>query len=109
MKTTAIILGASGAVVLAIGASLLGLFGLDGIWSSDEHLVGSRTPALVSDTAEVDGLMNGAGVLGNPRVRIDLGHDEFVGVARARDVERYLAGVSYDEVTDIESDPFGLE
>lgn len=33
----------------------------------------------------------------------------FVGIARTGDVERYLAGVEYDEVGELEIDPFGVE
>lgn len=109
MKTATILLTVAGATIGACGVLVLALFGFDGVWSSDDHMVASTTPALVSSSAEVRGIARGSEVLGDPSVRMTLSDDRFVGVARAADVERYLSGVPHEEVTDITGDPFVLE
>jgi hypothetical protein len=45
-----------------------------------------------------------------PELRITAESSEplFIGIARTDEVERYLAGVSYDEVTDVRVDPVSL-
>jgi hypothetical protein len=42
------------------------------------------------------------------RVTGESGKPLFIGIARTHDVERYLAGVEYDEVTDVDVDPVRL-
>jgi hypothetical protein len=109
MTTTGAIIAAVGAVIAACGIAILAIFGSDGVWTTDRHMVASTTPALVSSSAEVRGIASGTDFLGHPSVRVNLTDGRFVGVGRTEDVERYLAGTSYDEVTDIEGDPFELE
>lgn len=109
MRLPGIIIGAFGLILILAGAAILAVFGADGTLSTDRHRITSTTPALVSGPAAVRGLPHRLGPLGHPSVRIDLGDEQFVGVGRAGDVERYLRGVAYDEVTDIRDDPFELE
>lgn len=109
MKTISILIAAAGAVIAACGVAILLIFGTDGVIESDPHMVASTTPALVTESGEVRGIASGTSILGDPSVRIDLTDDRFVGVGRSADVERYLEGVPYEEVTDISGDPFELE
>src|SRR5262245_8792494 len=106
MKAIGAVIAGIGAVIAAAGVAILLVVGTDGVWETDSHLVASTTPALVSESADVRGIAGAADVLGDPGVRIDLGADRFVGVGRAEDVERWLAGTTYEEVTDFHSDPF---
>ncbi len=97
-------------VLLAIaGGGILVLFGTDGVASTGRHDLSTPTSALISGTASIDtaGFVNS---LGRARIRIsaraDGGRPVFVGVARAQDVDHYLAGTAIDEVTDFDASPF---
>src|SRR4051794_19489070 len=105
MKATGALMAGVGAVVVAAGIALLAVFGFDGTLSTDRHMVASSTPVLVSSQSEIHGLTGFADAFGDPTVRIDLSDDRFVGVGRAKDVERWLAGTTYEEVSDIETSP----
>jgi hypothetical protein len=98
-----------GAVVAIAGGALFALFGSDGVLRTDRHALSTPTSALVSKTASIDSA-DSIDDLGNTRIRIDAraagGQPVFVGVARATDVERYLAGAATDEVTDFNAGPF---
>ena len=114
-RTPLIVLGA---VVLAIGCitaltggALSAFFGSGDTVSTGPHRVSTPTRALVSSVAELDGLRVTTG--GPDKVEVDAtgragGPGVFVGIARASDVDRYLAGADVDMVTDLEIDPFGL-
>jgi hypothetical protein len=114
-RTPLIVLGA---VLLAIGcltaltgAALAAFFGSGDRLSTGSHPVSTATRALVSEVSELDGV--GAVTKGEDQVEIDAtpraaGRGVFVGIARAADVERYLAGADVDVVTDLEVTPFGL-
>jgi hypothetical protein len=71
-----------------------------GFVTTDLHQFSTSGSALVSDEAELGaagiGWLYGPGVLGEVRIRVtprDAGSRLFVGIGRARDVDRYLAGV----------------
>ena len=114
-RTPLIVLGA---VLLAIGcltaltgAALAAFFGSGDRLSTGSHPVSTATRALVSEVSELDGV--GAVTRGQDKVEIDVtarvgGRGVFVGIARAADVDRYLAGADVDVVTDLEVSPFGL-
>ena len=101
-------------VTLAIAAgAILVVFGEDSTLSSDPHALSTMTAALVSGTATIDDSADVAEVLGRPRIKIAAEADGergvFVGIARAADVDRYLAGAPISEVTDLELSPWRLE
>jgi hypothetical protein len=116
-RIAAIVAGAllalAGAVVAAVGGILLGLFGGDGTVASGSHPLSTSRTALVSSVADIDDISSVADLVGDPRIRITAhsagsGEALFVGVGRAAQVERYLASVPRDVVTDFELDPFEL-
>lgn len=116
-RTPLIVLGA---VVLAIGglaaltgAALAAFFASGDTIATGPHPVTTPTRALVSSVAELDGLGVAPGNPEQARVEIDAtgragGPGVFVGVGRAADVDRYLAGADVDVVTDLEVSPFAL-
>jgi hypothetical protein len=111
------VLGSVAAVIgvtLAIaGGSIAAVFGSDGTLASGSQSLSTSRAALVTEVADFD--INGVDdVLGDPDVRLSAtptnkGEELFVGIGPAADVDRYLAGVSHDEVTDFDVDPFKLE
>jgi hypothetical protein len=72
----------------------------------------TQTAALRTENLDVDlggtGTLLGSDVYGKVRLRVSprAGKDVFVGIARSRDVTRYLHGVAHASVTDIEYKPF---
>jgi hypothetical protein len=94
-----------GAVVLLVGGSVLVAVFRDGGWvESARKRVATPAYAIVSQPADADlDPFGGEGL--DVKVRVDVesvgGGEVFVGVAYAVDVERYLAGVVIDEVTDL--------
>jgi hypothetical protein len=116
-KIAAIVGGAllalAGAAVAAVGGILIGLFGGDGTVGSGSHPLSTSRAALVSSVADIDDISSVADIVGDPRIRITAnntgaGEGIFVGVGRAAQVDRYLASVPADVVTDFELDPFEL-
>lgn len=113
----AIWLGAIAAVIgllLAVaGAAILIVGGSDGRLTTDRSGLDTPTSALVSQTASIDDTAGAADVLGDVRIRISAeaagGRPLFVGIGRSRDVDRYLAGVPADEITDFDVDPLRVE
>jgi hypothetical protein len=83
-----------------------------GFVSTRSHGFDTRSAALVSENLDID--LDGAEWLVNHdhygRLRLKAasrdGKPVFVGIARTRDVERYLGGVAHSTVSDVELDPF---
>jgi hypothetical protein len=101
-------------LILAIGgAAVLIVGGSDGKLTSDRSSLSTPTSALVSETASIDDTAGAADVLGDVRIRISAKaagrRPLFVGIGPTRDVDRYLAGVPADEITDFEVDPLRVE
>ena len=65
--------------------------------TSDTLDVGPETPRLFGDH------------LGTVQIRVSSDKPVFVGIAPTSDVERYLARVDHQSVTDFEFDPFSVE
>jgi hypothetical protein len=116
-RIAAIVAGAllalAGTAVAAVGGILLGLFGGDGTVASGSHPLSTSRTALVSSVADIDDISSVADLVGDPRIRItahsaDSGEPLFVGIGRAAQVDRYLASVPADVVTDFELDQFEL-
>ncbi len=87
-----------GAVALQLAAT-----DSDGYFTSDETRLTTGTYALTSDDVEVDSLAGlSDGLAGTVRVAARPHGDKplFVGIARRRDVERYLGGVARARVTE---------
>src|SRR3954463_13256066 len=108
------VLATVGAVVALGGGGILALGGSDGEFSSGHRDVSTSTSALVSEVASINGTADATEVLGQPRVKIatdsmNSDRNVFVGVGRKADVDRYLAGVQIDRVTDFEVDPWSLD
>src|SRR6266850_2202265 len=117
-------------VALIIVGSLFGLFALgvfsvsgavayadhqrdgDGYYNTAAHSFVSNSYAITHEGADIDGLPNG---LEDDFARIRVtatsanGHPVFVGIARERDVEAYLANVSHSTLRDFNTDPFRPE
>jgi hypothetical protein len=115
MKTaatiTAVLLALTGLVAGAAGAILLGLFDSDGRVASGTHSISSEQRALVSSVADLSDVSDLDDLVGDPRILLTARSADrvFIGIGPARQVERYLASVAIDEVTDFEIDPFRLE
>jgi hypothetical protein len=92
-----------------VGGGIVAVFGFDGVASTGRQGLSTPTSAVVSGTATIQtgGVLDD---LGSARVRIsaraDGGRPVFVGVGRAHDVDRYLAGAATDEVTSFDASPF---
>lgn len=100
-------LGAVGALVglalAAVAVVLLVITGRDGAFGGRETTLSTQRYALVSDAAG----LGAGGVDATVRVRVAAtgGGPVFVGVGPAAGVERYLSGVSYDELVDVRLSP----
>jgi hypothetical protein len=80
-----------------------------GYMVTDNHRVQTVTQAFASRELDVNGdfdwfLDRGPEL----RVAAESSKPLFIGIARSDDIERYLSGVAYDEVTDLDLDPFAI-
>jgi hypothetical protein len=113
-KKIGIVMGAvlvlAGAIVAAGGAAVLTTIGSDGKVSSGHKTFATSGSAIVVKSADLRRPDAVADLVGNPRVQIDLrsGKPLFIGVAPAKDVDRYLSGAATDAVSDLEIDPFKM-
>jgi Domain of unknown function (DUF4389) len=117
-----------GSIVALLGAGLLvaggGLLWADqtkrdeaGFLTTPTERFATSSYAITSETVDLAGAeAEGADwalsedVLGNVRLRGESPEGEvFLGIGRAREVERYLRGVEHDEITDLEFDPFTVD
>jgi type IV secretory pathway VirB2 component (pilin) len=83
-----------------------------GYYTAKSHTFATPTRALTTENLDaatgMPDWLDASDHLG--RVRIDpQGTGAFVGIARTRDVNRYLDGVAHDEITDVDLDPFRIE
>src|SRR3954452_10438373 len=101
-----------GLLAVAGGVILLGVFGSDGTAASGQHRFDSARTALVGSIEDLDDVNSFPDAIGQPRVELAVRSRAprrvFVGVGRATDVDRYLAGAPIDRVTDFDVDPFKL-
>ncbi len=118
MKIVLIIIGVivaiAGAGCALGGGALAVIAGSDGWIDTGTHRFDTSTRALVSESAEIEDADPGISAFGDVRVRIrarsaDPEREVFIGIARSADVERYLAGVEHDVITDIEFGDFNLD
>jgi hypothetical protein len=102
-----------------IGSAIAGIFGLEnnrdatGYFVTHTHHYQTSSYALSTESLNVGGV-TGALEAGLVRLRIaatssDADKPLFIGIARTRDVNRYLAGVTHDELRDIRFSPFTID
>jgi len=120
---TAPLVAAVAAGLLALPALGLGAAALvangekseDGYLSTSAHRFATHTPALATDELDVDAGGSDWFVAkdryGKIRLAVDPSTDEpvFVGIARTSDVDAYLGGTDYAEVSDVAYEPFAAE
>ncbi|MDQ3676167.1 MAG: hypothetical protein M3401_05090, partial [Actinomycetota bacterium] len=101
-------------VSLAIlGGALAVMFGSDGTVTSGSRSLSTPRAALVTSAADFSDIADAYDVGGDPRIRISAKaagttEDLFIGIGPAAQVDRYLASVPIDEVTDVDVDTFRL-
>lgn len=100
-------------VVLAIGASAAWLDDrkdADGYYMTSSERFATPTHALATESLDIDDDIPGD-VSGTVRfdVRGNGSEPVFVGIARSRDVDAYLAGAAHATLTDVEVDPFAAD
>src|SRR3954471_18825242 len=108
------ILATTGAVVALGAGAILALGGSDGTFSSGHRDVSTKTSALVSEPANINGTQDVTDVLGQPNVHLSADsirsdRNLFVGIGPKAQVDRYLAGAPIDRVKDFEVDPWSLQ
>jgi hypothetical protein len=113
-KTALIITGTLAALLAAgllAGAVWIHRADIDsaGYMVTDNHRVQTVTHAIASQDLDVNGDFDWF-LDRVPRIRVEATSDKplFIGIARSEDVERYLAGAAYDEVTDLDIERFSL-
>jgi hypothetical protein len=106
----AILILGGGAIAVG-GGALMAVFGTDSTASSGTHTLQTSTAALVAPIDDISDTNGVATVVGQPRLRMVADASQrpvFIGIGRAADVDRYLAGVAVDRVTDFELTPYRL-
>jgi hypothetical protein len=112
------VLGAIGLAALLGGWALVNTHATKtdghGFYASDEHAIRTSTRALVAQKLEIgdddfswiarDGRL---GTLSVTTTGTDA-RPVFVGIARQSEVDRYLRAVEFDEIDDLELDPFSV-
>jgi hypothetical protein len=111
--TVGSVIATFGVIVALGGIAILGIFGSDGTLDTSRSTIATPTSALVSKTANIEGMAEAAQVIGRPTLHVStLAHGDdgvFVGIGRAKDVDRYLAGASVETVQDFDLDPLTFD
>ena len=102
-----------GTLAVFVGGGVIAAFGTDGTLNSGPHLVSTPAAAIVSSVAKIKNTSGVATVVGQPTVRISVSPVQgtaaaFVGIGRAADVDRYLAGVTTETVSSLSSNPYSI-
>ena len=105
-----VVMTAAGGAITVGGLALAALSGTDGTLSTGPHHHATSATAVVSD----EGDLGGTGFLpnGDPTVKVSVKNSDkpvFVGIGRADDVDRYLAGATVQTVSDFDLWPFQLD
>ena len=118
----AMIVAGSLLALIAVGALVLGAYGLwlhttqrsDGYVMTSSERFSTGTYALATRTlhisSDVPSFLYGGDWLGDVRIRGESANPArplFIGIAREEDVDRYLAGVAHSEVVDVNANPLG--
>ena len=86
-----------------------------GYLTTDTQRLHTDTAALATENLDVElggaDSIIGSDALGKVRLRAESrdGKPVFVGIARSKDVDAYLAGSAHDVVTDVDSSPFHVD
>jgi len=105
----ALLLAVALLAVGALGGVALGERDSAGYLNTDTHAFAGGGHALVTENLDVSDTPSWFGDFATVRIEATATEPVFVGIARTADVERYLAGVAHDRVTDIDTDPFAPE
>ena len=102
-----------GSLVAIAGGGVLAAFGTDGTLNSGPHLVSTPAAAIVSSVTNIKNTSGVTTIVGEPTVRISASPVQgtaaaFVGIGLAADVDRYLAGVTAEEVSSLSSNPYSI-
>lgn len=105
-------------LVLYVGLAILGgalavMFGSYGTVTSGSRSLSTARAALATSAADFSDIADASGVDGELRIRISAKatgttEDLFIGIGPAARVDRYLASVPVDEVTDVDVETFKL-
>jgi hypothetical protein len=109
------IAGLVGLGLLLAGIAVMVAYGTmreDGFFTSDKKQLESATYAIVTEDIDLD--IDEADwppdeILGDVRLRVESEQPVFVGIGEDADVDRYLAGVEHDELTDFDGDDAELD
>jgi hypothetical protein len=117
-QTRRLLLAVLGLVLVVIGAvagigavGVLATFGTDSTLDAGPFRLSTPSAALVSDVSRMEDAAGVTAVIGWPQLRLSVASDDpseevFVGIGPADAVERYLADVAHDEVTDLTTSPW---
>jgi hypothetical protein len=108
------VLAVVGAVIALGGGGVLALGGSDGTFESGHRDISTKTTALVSEPAKINGTQDVTDALGHPSLRISADsvrndRNVFIGIGPKAKVDRYLAGAPIDTVRDFSIDPWNLD
>ena len=102
-----------GFLTASAAVALIVVFGTAGRLDSGSHQVAGSGSAVITDIAEIQNTNSVGAITGWPVVAASASGGNasgvFIGIGRSEDVERFLAGVASDRVTDIGFRPFELE
>ena len=102
-----------GSLLALSGGGVLAAFGTQGSLASGPHLLSTPASAIVSQIGTIKHTADVTTVAGQPTLRVSarpVGSTGrvFIGIARTADVQRYLAGVSTQDVTSLSVDPYAI-
>jgi hypothetical protein len=100
------LLAGGGAAVWALGER-----DASGYFTTARHELSTGSFALVSESLDVDEDVPGwfGDRFATVRIAASSARPVFIGIGRASAVERYLAGVRHDRITDFNADPFSVD
>jgi hypothetical protein len=100
-----------GLLVALGGGAVMAITGSDNTLQSGSQRLSTPTSALVTPVTNISHTAGATDDLGQPDLRLSLTgapNPTFVGVGPADAVDRYLAGAQFEQVNDLEFDPFRL-
>lgn len=94
----------------AVGLWALGERDSSGYFTTATHGLSSDSYAISSESLDVDDDVPGwfGDRFATARMQASSAQPVFIGIGRTSDVERYLAGIQHDQITDFDADPFSV-